>query len=107
MLIAFKSPAAAEILMTEALAHYLVGLLGKQLGVRGVIHHDDMAAAIIRLETAIALDKAKHAPHESHYATASDDPQHHDAVHLAQRAFPLLDMMRHAQKENADILWGF
>ncbi|KKB64364.1 hypothetical protein WM40_05345 [Robbsia andropogonis] len=106
MLIAFKSPAAPELLMTEDLAHYLVGLLGKTLGVRGVIHHDEMSSAISRLESAIAVDKAKHAAHESHYATASGDPLHHDAVHLAQRAFPLLDMMRLAHKKNADVLWG-
>jgi hypothetical protein len=105
MLIAFKSPAAAELLMTETLAQYLLGLVGKHLGQRGVIHHDEMAAAIVRLEAAIALDKAKHAPHEAHYASAAGDPQHH-AVHLTQRAFPLLDMMRQAQKANADILWG-
>lgn len=106
MLIAFKSSAAAELLMTETLAQYLVGLMGKQLGVRGVIHHDEMAAAIARLEAAIAVDKAKHAPHETHYPSAGDDPKHFDAVHLAQRAFPLLDMMRLAHKADADVLWG-
>ena len=106
MLIAFKSPAAPELLMTESLAQYLVGLVGKQLGVRGVIHHDEMGSAIARLEAAIAVDKAKHAPHEAHYANAGDDPNHFDAVHLAQRAFPFLDMMRSAHKQNADILWG-
>jgi len=106
MLIAFKSPAAAELLMTESLAQYLVGLIGKSLGARGVIHHTEMAAAISRLESAIAVDKAKHAPHEAHYKGAAEDPQHNDAVHLAQRAFPLLDMMRSALKQDADILWG-
>jgi len=106
MLIAFKSPAAPELLMTESLAQYLVGLIGKSLGARGVIHHTEMAAAISRLEAAIAVDKAKHAPREAHYKGSAEDPQHHDAVHLSQRAFPLLDMMRSALKQDADVLWG-
>lgn len=106
MLIAFKSPAAPEIIMTEQLAQYLLGLLGKELGVRGVIHHDTMAGAITRLESAIALHKERTTPHATHYAGASDDSLPQDTVGLAQRAFPLLDMMRHAQAQNADILWG-
>ncbi|MGI4983390.1 MAG: DUF1840 domain-containing protein [Janthinobacterium lividum] len=106
MLIAFKSPAAPEIVMTEQLAQYLLGLLGKELGVRGVIHHDNMAAAITRLESAVANDRERTVSHTTHYAGASDDSVPQDGVGLAQRAFPLLDMMRHAHEQNADILWG-
>lgn len=106
MLIAFKSPAAPEIVMTEQLAQYLLGLLGKELGVRGVIHHDGMGAAITRLEAAVAHEKERTLPHSTHYLGASDDSLPQDSVGLAQRAYPLLDMMRHAHEQNADILWG-
>lgn len=104
MLIAFKSTAAPEIKMMPGLAEYLLGLVGKHLGARGTIHRDEMATAIARLEAAIAHDKKSHAEHEVHYAQNGGDDE--ERLGLAQRAYPLLDMMRQAQAAHADVLWG-
>ena len=41
MLITFKCRAAPDVVMLENLAQYLVGIVGKRLGQRGVITHDD------------------------------------------------------------------
>lgn len=106
MLITFKSTAAPEVIMLDNLAQYLLGIIGKHLGERGVITHGELPLAIQKLEAAILVDKDAEAHHDALHHR--DDPKHHHEmpVGLAQRAFPFLDMLRVSQKENADILWG-
>jgi len=107
MLITFKCRAAPDVVMLENLAQYLVGIVGKRLGERGVITHDELSVAITKLESAITSDKQERAEHEGHYHEGDDGHEHHELpIGLAQRAFPFLDMLRAAQKENADIVWG-
>ncbi len=107
MLITFKCRAAPDVVMLENLAQYLVGIVGKRLGERGVIMHDELADAITKLESAISFDKQERAEHDGHFHEGEEGHEHHEIpIGLAQRAFPFLDMLRAAQKENADIVWG-
>jgi Domain of unknown function (DUF1840) len=107
MLVTFKCRAAPDVVMLENLAQYLVGIVGKQLGKRGVIMHDEMGVAISKLEAAIVTDKHERAEHEGHFHEGEEGHGHHELpIGLAQRAFPFLDMLRAAHKENADVLWG-
>ncbi len=109
MLVTFKSSATPDVQMLENLAQYLLGIIGKRLGERGVITHAEMPALIARLEAAVAADKEDKAAHDAHDITRHAN--HHDhqneiPVGLAQRAFPFLDMLRESQKSQVDILWG-
>jgi hypothetical protein len=107
MLITFKCHAAPDVKMLENLAQYLLGIIGKRLGQRGVITHDELDDAIAKLEAAIATDKQERAEHDGHFHETEDDHPHHEVpVGLAQRAFPFLDMLRAARKEQNDIVWG-
>ena len=107
MLITFKCRAAPDVVMLENLAQYLVGIVGKRLGQRGVIMHDELGEAITKLESAISSDKQELAEHDGHFHENEDGHEHHEIpIGLAQRAFPFLDMLRAAQKESADIVWG-
>jgi hypothetical protein len=107
MLITFKCHAAPDVKMLKDHAGYLLAIVGKQLGERGVISHDDVAAAITRLEAAIVEDKQKRAENEGYFHEDDPDHRHHEIpIGLAQRSFPFLDMLRAARKENADIVWG-
>jgi hypothetical protein len=107
MLITFKCRAAPDVVMLENLAQYLVGIVGKRLGERGVITHDELPAAISKLEAAIATDKQERAEHDGHFHENEEGHEHHEIpIGLAQRAYPFLDMMRAAQKEDSDIVWG-
>jgi hypothetical protein len=107
MLVTFKCHAAPDVMMLENLAQYLVGIVGKRLGERGVIMHDELPAAITKLEAAIFTDKKERAEHDGHFHEGEDGHESHEIpIGLAQRAYPFLDMLRAAQKENADIVWG-
>jgi hypothetical protein len=107
MLITFKCRAAPDVVMLENLAQYLVGIVGKRLGERGVITRDEMPVAISKLEAAITTDKQERAEHEGHFHEGEQGHEPHEIpIGLAQRAFPFLDMLRAAQKEHMDVLWG-
>jgi hypothetical protein len=107
MLVTFKCRAAPDVVMLENLAQYLVGIVGKPLGERGVIMHDELDAAIAKLESAIVTDKQERAEHDGHFHEGEEGHEHHEIpIGLAQRAYPFLDMLRLAQKENNDVLWG-
>jgi len=93
--------------MLNNLAQHLVGIVGKRLGERGVITHDELADAITKLEAAITFDKQERAEHDGHFHEGEEGHEPHEIpIGLAQRAYPFLDMLRLAQKHNTDILWG-
>ncbi|MBN3753104.1 DUF1840 domain-containing protein [Paraburkholderia sp. Tr-20389] len=103
MLVTFQSPATPDVIMLRDLAQYLLGLIGKRLDNRGVIAHDDLPEAIRRLEEAIVDDKQTAAAYEASVASNAERHQH---AGFSQRAWPFLDMLREARRQNADILWG-
>jgi len=104
MLITFHSKAAADVLMRADDAAPLLRAAGKPVGdevpARGVFTVDQLATAIIGLETAV----------HAHPMAVPDDEaseHHHHDIHvsLRQRAFPLLDMMRKSLEAHTDITW--
>ena len=104
MLITFQSTAAPDVVMLRDLAQYLLGLVGKRLGTRGVILHDELPLAISRLEAAISDDEKAEIVLESFQY--SRERRQESGGGLSQRAWPFLDMLREARKQDADIIWG-
>lgn len=114
MLLTFKSKAAGEIVMYKEHAHRLLSLLDKDLE-RGIILHDDTLQAITKIESAVAESRAHpvtdHVQHDVNahpQPNATGDHEHSqvDQVSFASRAFPLLEMLRAANKQGADVVWG-
>ncbi|MGF6701144.1 hypothetical protein OKW38_005821 [Paraburkholderia sp. MM5496-R1] len=104
MMITFQSTASPDVVMLRDLAQYLLGLIGKRLGARGVISRDELPRAIDRLETAITEDAAAETTLEALHCSTSN--QRESRNRLSQRAWPFLDMMRAARASDADIIWG-
>jgi hypothetical protein len=104
MMVTFKSRAAPDVVMLRDLAQYLLGLVGKRLDARGVIQHDELPAAIRRMESAIAEEEKAERVLEAlqHCARVRPEP----GGGLSRRAWPFLDMMREAHKQNVAIIWG-
>ncbi|MFP6562554.1 DUF1840 domain-containing protein [Paraburkholderia sp. B3] len=101
MLVTFQSRAAPDVVMLRDLAQYLLGLVGRRLGARGVISHDELPKAIERMEAEIAAAER----HEL-ALQYSRDRDHRPANELSQRAWPFINMMRESEKQHADIIWG-
>jgi hypothetical protein len=100
-LVVFRSRAASEIVMFADVAHRLLELAGKAVAERGVITSDQIDGALEGLLRAVAQEKAAGGD-----ATAPEDGSATVPVSLRQRAFPLIEMLRAAQKRQVDVTWG-
>jgi len=105
VMITFKSKAAQDLDVLKDFAVYVLGLVGKQLGERGVITHDELDHAIAKLEGAVAQAKQERAEHAGHFH--EDEADHEVPPSLAQRVAPFLTMLREAKAGEADVHWGF
>lgn len=92
-------------------ANRIFAILGRPEAPRGVITAEQVPDALQRLSAAVELEKSEaHAAQETAASAAADrsagDASPATAISLAQRAFPLLEMLRAAQKKQVDVTWG-
>ncbi len=107
MLYEFKSRATGNVVMTQKVAERLLAIIGKAPGPTGIILAEQMPAAIQALEAAIEQERAQGVREESEDEGEDDrDPNRTPAVSLAQRAWPLIDMLRTAAAAEREITWG-
>jgi hypothetical protein len=111
MLVTFKSKAAADVIMYKEHAKRILDLLGKDVS-RGVITPEEIPSAIARLEAEIAERKmqsgADNDDAQARQGENEDDIERErkDRVSFATRVYPLLEMLRAAQKGNHNVAWG-
>ncbi|MBC3832448.1 DUF1840 domain-containing protein [Undibacterium amnicola] len=112
MLIIFKSKAAAEVIMYKEHIALVLDALSKDSH-RGVITFAESANAIALIEKLIEEDKQIRKQQESLNDNADDESdldefekKKRDTVTLSARLFPILDMLRAANKKQEDVLWG-
>jgi hypothetical protein len=108
-LVVFRSKAAGEIYMFAETARRIFATLGKDDTPRGVITAEQVPDALARLTAAVEDEKEalRAAQQERDEAERrGDEAIGARAVTLGQRAFPLIEMLRAAQKKKADVTWG-
>ena len=106
MLVTFKSKAAADILMYAVHAKPILDLLGKDIE-RGVITAEETGRAIERIESEIAARKPS-APALDEQDDSDNDAKKglNEVVSFGARAYPLLEMLRAAHRDQAFVMWG-
>ena len=100
MAITFKTKACGDVTMLDANARQVLGIIGKEFGVRGVITAAEAPQAVALLRSAIAADAG---------ATPDEDAEPEAArayVPLWTRAQPFIEMLIQADARGSDILWG-
>jgi hypothetical protein len=109
MLVTFKSKAAAEVLMYETHAKPILDLLGKSVE-RGVITAEETGDAIHRIEAEISERKQTQGTQREGAGDRGDeqdaDAARNDYVSFGTRAYPLLEMLRAANREQTFVMWG-
>jgi len=104
MIYRFKSKAAADLIVMGPVGDNLLRIVGREPSAKGIIEVAALPAAIAAIEAAVAAEEAVRK--KSGAEDEPDDSAGGDNVGLRQRAWPLLEMMRRSQRENADIVWG-
>lgn len=101
MLITFSCSACANITMLEDTAFTLLGLMGKSNKIPGALLAIDIPAALTQLETNIASNKQPSAT-EAARVTNDDEPP----VALANKAFPMIQLLKAAVIDKCDVTWS-
>jgi Domain of unknown function (DUF1840) len=102
----FKSKATGDVLMTEPVGSGLLRAIGKEPASQGIIETAALPLAMAAIEKAIALEEAQPLQEVAKSAMDSSELSRDETVTLRQRAWPLVEMMKRAQLENANIVWG-
>ena len=106
MIYKFKSKAAGDVIMMGPAGDEVLRLIGKGAAPKGIIEVAAMAGAISALERAVAADEQARAEAEREAKAEGKKLAPREGVTLRQRAWPMVEMMKRAMGENAEIVWG-
>ena len=108
MLIIFKSKAAGDVMMFGDVAMTLMKIMGKAATERGIVTVEQLPDAIARLKAAVAQDKAERpaVDHDERVYEKTPEGGMREAVSLARRAVPLIELLEYSLKENEPVVWG-
>jgi hypothetical protein len=113
MLYEFKSKATGTVVMTGSVAEQVLAIVGKAPGPNGIFTVEQMGPAIAALQAAVDRERSEGGatslhPASGKAANAADEHEDHAhrAVSLAQRAWPLIEMLRAAQAAGKVVTWG-
>ena len=100
-IVTFKSNAAGEIYMFRETAEKIFKVIGKPLGIRGVLTPEELPAAIAALKTEMEklFKEGKDLDEEK-------KPSIEQPVYFTQRAYPLLEMFELSLKDDTPVVWG-
>jgi hypothetical protein len=85
------------------IAQYLLKIMGHSGAVPGVILAKDVAVMLERLKKGIESRKSEKI--SDLFKSTEDGDSDDEAVSLAHRALPLIELLTAAAKENSDVMW--
>jgi len=109
MIYKFRSKATGDLVMMGPVGDQMLRIIGKEPAAQGIVPAAALPAAIAALEQAVAADEAARGGGRTVDRGDEDDeggPGGGDKVSLRARAWPLVEMMRRALREDADVVWG-
>jgi hypothetical protein len=106
MLYTFKSKAAANLIMLQANGKRLLEIIGKDPAAPGIVLPEQMPAALLALEAALAQEDAARREAERLAGEAGEPIVEPAEVSLRQRARPFMDMLQRCQKAGESVVWG-
>jgi len=106
MLYKFKSKAGADVIMTGPPGEQVLRLLGRDPAAPGIFLADQLPQAVAALEQAVAADESAFTQKLAEAKAAGEPAPRREGVTLKQRAWPLVELMRHALKDGEDVSWG-
>lgn len=107
MLYEFSSRATGRVTMLSPVAERILAILDRAPAPQGIFTVAQLPSAIAALERAIDDERRGGGPAAGREPdTGDDDTEPAARVTLAQRAFPLLELMKAALAAERDVTWG-
>ena len=101
MLVTFKTPAYADIIMFGDVAKQLLKMMGHSGTVPSAMVGEEVPAALDRLKRAVEAKRTSEAQKPRGNAEQADD----QSVSLKYRALPLIELLTAAAKKHCDVMW--
>ena len=101
----FKSKAAGDLIMLEPNGRQVLEIIGKAdsaSGSKGILLPQEMPAAIVALEAAVAKEELA----QREALERGEPPPRAAAISLRQRVVPLIEMLKRCHKADKEIVWG-
>ena len=108
MLYEFKSKAAGTVVMTGTVGDRMLAIIGRAPGPQGVFTPEQLGPAIEALQAAIKAEKLalqQPAPDSQDKDDETSDSDG-EAISLAQRALPLIELLSSARAAGKPVTWG-
>ncbi|WP_213958244.1 MULTISPECIES: DUF1840 domain-containing protein [unclassified Variovorax] len=106
MLYRFKSQATQDVVMLEANARQLLEIMGKSGGGSGIITVEQIPSALAALEAAVRTEGTNRHNHDALAVEGHAEEAERQHIGLHQRAAPIIHMLKDAQADGKDVIWG-
>ncbi|HHX8287524.1 TPA: DUF1840 domain-containing protein [Vibrio diabolicus] len=103
MLITFRCHSHSNVTMFGNIAIKMIKMMGHSGSVPGSISAQDIPDALSRLTSALAAQEATEKNNSQ--AMEEDEEQEEQTVSLGRRAFPLIELLKSAIKEECEVMW--
>ncbi len=109
MIYKFKSKVTGDLIMLEANGQAVLKIIGKadtDTLTKGILLPEDMPAAILALENAIASEESAHAEAAKKAQATGHEAPKPNAISLRQRSVPFIQMLQRCHKAGKEVVWG-
>ncbi|MCG6221414.1 DUF1840 domain-containing protein [Vibrio diabolicus] len=103
MLITFRCHSHSNVTMFGDIAIKMIKMMPPPPPVPGSISAQDIPDALSRLTSALAAQEA--IEQNNSQAMEEDEEQEEQTVSLGRRAFPLIELLKSAIKEECEVMW--
>ncbi|ELA9842830.1 DUF1840 domain-containing protein [Vibrio parahaemolyticus] len=107
MLITFRCRSYANVTMFGDIALEMIKMMGHSGTVPGSISAQDVPDALSKLNSALSAKNAaeENRPTDVDVDVDEEEEQVEPAVSLGRRAFPLIELLKSAIKEECEVMW--
>ncbi|EGQ7946083.1 DUF1840 domain-containing protein [Vibrio parahaemolyticus] len=105
MLITFRCRSYANVTMFGDIALEMIKMMGHSGTVPGSISAQDVPDALSKLTSALSAKNAAEENLPTDADVDEEEEQVEPAVSLGRRAFPLIELLKSAIKEECEVMW--
>ena len=103
MLYKFKSKNTGDVIMLEPHGRQVLEIIGKEAGPQGIILPEQIPAALLALQSAIAQEEWLEPQQLAQNAEQKSQPP---AIALRHRALPFMQMLEACHRQGDSVVWG-
>ncbi|MFW9763884.1 DUF1840 domain-containing protein [Vibrio parahaemolyticus] len=105
MLITFRCRSYANVTMFGDIALEMIKMMGHSGTVPGSISAQDVPDALSKLNSALSAKNSAEENRPTDVDVDVEEEQAEPAVSLGRRAFPLIELLKSAIKEECEVMW--